>query len=60
MFGNSRNCVVGRGLLVKISHFATDTDQYSQDYYKLDGKMPLPIRWMVNIHIYNFVHVQYK
>ncbi|XP_021949331.1 discoidin domain-containing receptor 2 [Folsomia candida] len=42
----ARNCVVGRGLLVKISHFATDTDQYSQDYYKLDGKMPLPIRWM--------------
>jgi discoidin domain receptor family protein 2 len=37
---------VGRGLIVKISHFATDTDQYFEDYYKLDGKMPLPIRWM--------------
>jgi len=32
--------------MVKVSHFATDTDLYSYDYYKLDGKMPLPIRWM--------------
>lgn len=43
---NFRNCVVGKGLVVKISHFATDTDLYSSDYYRLDGKMPLPIRWM--------------
>ncbi|CAL8095670.1 unnamed protein product [Orchesella dallaii] len=42
----TRNCVVGKGLVVKISHFATDTDLYSCDYYRLDGKMPLPIRWM--------------
>ncbi|CAG7819663.1 unnamed protein product [Allacma fusca] len=42
----TRNCVVGRDLVVKISHFATDTDLYSTDYYRLDGKMPLPIRWM--------------
>ncbi|ODM98888.1 Discoidin domain-containing receptor 2 [Orchesella cincta] len=42
----ARNCVVGRGLLVKVSHFAKDTDLYATDYYRLDGKMPLPIRWM--------------
>ena len=42
----SRNCIVSRCLTVKISHFATDTDLYAQDYYRIDGKMPLPIRWM--------------
>ncbi len=46
LFQYFRNCVVGKGLVVKISHFATDTDLYSCDYYRLDGKMPLPIRWM--------------
>jgi hypothetical protein len=41
-----RNCVIGRGLLVKISHFATDTDLYASDYYRLGGKMPVPIRYV--------------
>jgi len=41
-----RNCVVGRGLIVKISHFASDMDVYASDYYRLDGKTPFPVRWM--------------
>ncbi|XP_050524252.1 discoidin domain-containing receptor tyrosine kinase B-like [Daktulosphaira vitifoliae] len=42
----TRNCLVGKGFKVKISDFGTDNDMYSADYYKLDGKMGLPVRWM--------------
>lgn len=41
-----RNCLVGKAYRVKISDFGTDNDLYSADYYKLDGKLGLPIRWM--------------
>jgi len=41
-----RNCLVGKAYKVKISDFGTDNDSYSADYYKLDGKLGLPIRWM--------------
>lgn len=38
--------MVGRGLTVKVSHFASDMDVYASDYYRLDGKTPFPVRWM--------------
>lgn len=41
-----RNCLVGKAYKVKISDFGTDNESYSADYYKLDGKLGLPIRWM--------------
>lgn len=41
-----RNCLVGKAYKVKISDFGTDNELYSADYYKLEGKLGLPIRWM--------------
>lgn len=37
---------MGKAYKVKISDFGTDNELYSADYYKLDGKLGLPIRWM--------------
>ncbi|KAF0691425.1 discoidin domain-containing receptor tyrosine kinase B-like [Aphis craccivora] len=42
----TRNCLVGKAYKVKISDFGTDNEAYSADYYKLDGNLGLPIRWM--------------
>ncbi|VVC28570.1 Hypothetical protein CINCED_3A015179 [Cinara cedri] len=42
----TRNCLVGKAYKVKISDFGTDNEAYSADYYKLDGKLGLPVRWM--------------
>lgn len=41
-----RNCLVGKTYKVKISDFGIDNETYSADYYRLDGKLGLPIRWM--------------
>ncbi|XP_003248013.1 discoidin domain-containing receptor tyrosine kinase B isoform X2 [Acyrthosiphon pisum] len=42
----TRNCLVGKAYKVKISDFGTDNEAYSADYYKLDGNLGLPVRWM--------------
>ncbi|XP_011501305.1 PREDICTED: discoidin domain-containing receptor 2-like [Ceratosolen solmsi marchali] len=42
----TRNCLVGKAYHVKISDFGTDNELYACDYYKVDGGIPLPIRWM--------------
>lgn len=41
----TRNCLVGKGYEVKISDFGTDNEAYASDYYKVDGRLPLPVRW---------------
>jgi hypothetical protein len=41
-----RNCLVGKAYQIKISDFGTDNELYAGDYYKVDGTMALPIRWM--------------
>jgi discoidin domain receptor family protein 2 len=41
-----RNCLVGKAYQIKISDFGTDNELYAADYYKVDGTMALPIRWM--------------
>lgn len=41
-----RNCLVGKAYHIKISDFGTDNELYACDYYKVDGTMPLPVRWM--------------
>ena len=41
-----RNCLVGRGHLVKISDFGMSRSVYANDYYKIEGRTLLPIRWM--------------
>ncbi|XP_031767300.1 discoidin domain-containing receptor 2-like isoform X3 [Galleria mellonella] len=41
----ARNCLVGKNYQVKISDFGTDNESYACDYYKVDGRIPLPLRW---------------
>jgi len=41
-----RNCLVGKAYHIKISDFGTDNELYAADYYKVDGTMALPVRWM--------------
>lgn len=42
----TRNCLVGRGLTIKISDFGMCRPLYSSDYYRIEGRAILPIRWM--------------
>lgn len=49
---NFRNCLVGKAYHIKISDFGTDNDLYADDYYKVDGAMALPIRWMAWESVY--------
>ncbi|CAH0715978.1 unnamed protein product, partial [Brenthis ino] len=41
----TRNCLIGKGYQIKISDFGTDNETYACDYYKVDGRIPLPLRW---------------
>ncbi|KAI5640330.1 protein tyrosine kinase domain-containing protein [Phthorimaea operculella] len=41
----ARNCLVGKNYQVKISDFGTDNEAYACDYYRVDGRIPLPLRW---------------
>ncbi|KAH9413899.1 Inactive tyrosine-protein kinase transmembrane receptor ror1 [Dermatophagoides pteronyssinus] len=42
----ARNCLVGEHLTVKISDFGLSRDIYSSDYYRVQSKSLLPVRWM--------------
>ncbi|XP_059622475.1 tyrosine-protein kinase transmembrane receptor Ror [Phlebotomus argentipes] len=42
----ARNCLVGDALTVKISDFGLSRDIYSSDYYRVQSKSLLPVRWM--------------
>ncbi|XP_037928086.1 tyrosine-protein kinase transmembrane receptor Ror [Teleopsis dalmanni] len=42
----ARNCLVGDELTVKISDFGLSRDIYSSDYYRVQSKSLLPVRWM--------------
>lgn len=42
----ARNCLVGEQLTVKISDFGLSRDIYSSDYYRVQSKSLLPVRWM--------------
>lgn len=42
----TRNCLVGDQLTVKISDFGLSRDIYSSDYYRVQSKSLLPVRWM--------------
>ena len=42
----TRNCLVGHNYMIKISDFGMSRDLYSRDYYRIEGKAVLPIRWM--------------
>ena len=42
----TRNCLVGDFFTIKISDFGMSRGLYSADYYRIEGKAVLPIRWM--------------
>lgn len=42
----ARNCLVADDFVVKISDFGLSRDIYSSDYYRVQSKSLLPVRWM--------------
>ncbi|XP_052789716.1 discoidin domain-containing receptor 2-like isoform X2 [Mya arenaria] len=42
----TRNCLVGSYCTIKISDFGMSRSLYSADYYRIEGRAVLPIRWM--------------
>ena len=42
----TRNCLVGPAYQVKIADFGLSRPVYSKQYYRVEGKAVLPIRWM--------------
>ncbi|KAL3871837.1 hypothetical protein ACJMK2_039809 [Sinanodonta woodiana] len=42
----TRNCLVGSKFTIKISDFGMSRSLYSADYYRIEGRAVLPIRWM--------------
>ncbi|XP_013146480.1 PREDICTED: discoidin domain-containing receptor 2-like isoform X1 [Papilio polytes] len=41
----ARNILIGKGYQIKISDFGTDNEMYTCDYHKVEGRVPIPIRW---------------
>ncbi|XP_018375817.1 PREDICTED: discoidin domain-containing receptor 2-like isoform X1 [Trachymyrmex cornetzi] len=42
----TRNCLVCRGYTVKVSDLGSGRSAYAADYFRVEGRPPLPIRWM--------------
>ncbi|EDO44269.1 predicted protein [Nematostella vectensis] len=42
----TRNCLVGHSFTVKIADFGMSRHLYSKHYYRIQGRVILPIRWM--------------
>ncbi|XP_061867811.1 discoidin domain-containing receptor 2 isoform X2 [Colius striatus] len=42
----TRNCLVGSTYTIKIADFGMSRNLYSGDYYRIQGRAVLPIRWM--------------
>ena len=40
------NCTVGTGLRIKIADFGLARAVHNKDYYKVDGAVVLPVKWM--------------
>ena len=48
----TRNCLVGRDYVVKITDFGMSRNLYEESYYRVQGKVMLPIRWMATESFY--------
>ncbi|XP_051720890.1 discoidin domain-containing receptor 2 isoform X2 [Ctenopharyngodon idella] len=42
----TRNCLVGTSNIIKIADFGMSRNLYRGDYYRIQGRAVLPIRWM--------------
>uniref|UniRef100_H3AVY8 Discoidin domain-containing receptor 2 n=2 Tax=Latimeria chalumnae TaxID=7897 RepID=H3AVY8_LATCH len=42
----TRNCLVDKNYTIKIADFGMSRNLYSGDYYRIQGRAVLPIRWM--------------
>lgn len=42
----TRNCLVGNAYTIKIADFGMSRQLYACDYYRIEGRAMLPIRWM--------------
>uniref|UniRef100_A0A673AGH1 receptor protein-tyrosine kinase n=1 Tax=Sphaeramia orbicularis TaxID=375764 RepID=A0A673AGH1_9TELE len=42
----TRNCLVGKNYTIKIADFGMSRNLYRGDYYRIQGRAVLPIRWM--------------
>ncbi|XP_043941314.1 discoidin domain-containing receptor 2 [Protopterus annectens] len=42
----TRNCLVGKNYTIKIADFGMSRNLYSGDYYRIQGRAVVPIRWM--------------
>ncbi|XP_078497824.1 epithelial discoidin domain-containing receptor 1 [Lissotriton helveticus] len=42
----TRNCLVGENNTIKIADFGMSRNLYAGDYYRIQGRAVLPIRWM--------------
>ena len=42
----TRNCLVGKGYTIRIADFGMSRNLYSSNYYRIEGRAVLPIRWM--------------
>ncbi|CAG9771117.1 unnamed protein product [Ceutorhynchus assimilis] len=42
----ARNCLVGRGYIIKITDIAMSKPQYRKEYAEIGGRPPAPIRWL--------------
>lgn len=49
----ARNCLVGEHLTVKISDFGLSRDIYSSDYYRVQSKSLLPVRYVLKHSAFN-------
>lgn len=53
----TRNCLVGHSYTVKIADFGMSRHLYSKHYYRVQGRVILPIRWMAPECILQGVYV---
>ncbi|XP_050301112.1 discoidin domain-containing receptor 2-like isoform X2 [Anthonomus grandis grandis] len=42
----ARNCLVGRGYIIKITDIAMAKPQYRKEYAEIGGRPPAPLRWL--------------
>ena len=42
----ARNCLLGAGDEIRIGDFGMSRNMYQSDYYRIQGRAVLPIRWM--------------